>query len=144
MIEFVFLMMRRPTRSTRTGTLLPDTTLCRSAKAEDREETAIAEGRCHFPRMRPEPHALLLGLGLGKIGYAAVSAERAYQDRDGDQQGTAEREAAIAVGVELTQRIFGRHFEDHGQGDRAEAIGPDVTEQIAQRKQPGPLVIIVR
>src|SRR3546814_6497422 len=44
-----FLMIRRPPRSTRTDTLFPYTTLCRSAKGRDRRGCL----GCRFRRMVP-------------------------------------------------------------------------------------------
>src|SRR3546814_9147639 len=41
---FFFLMIRRPTRSTRTDTLVPDTTLFRSMSGGEQQMVAVARG----------------------------------------------------------------------------------------------------
>src|SRR3546814_3174902 len=58
MIYFVFLMIRRPPRSTRTDTLFPYTTLFRSGRA------AGFGGAGFRPRRHPSPGA------VGRLGHA--------------------------------------------------------------------------
>src|SRR3546814_7539606 len=61
---FFFLMIRRPPRSTRTDTLLPYTTLCRSAQAHaDLGLEPAGKGpRRHAKRARPLPRRAMIGV----------------------------------------------------------------------------------
>src|SRR3546814_11511981 len=94
--SFVFLMIRLPPRSTRTDTLLPNTTLCRSPEAPSSESPRAGDPRQNVPAASPpaSPSAeerrersaagrfaglglqfavtILLSLWLGKIGRAHV------------------------------------------------------------------------
>src|SRR3546814_11402516 len=49
---FFFLMERQQPRSTRTDTLFPYTTLCRSDTDEDRDERACGDATCQPPEAR--------------------------------------------------------------------------------------------
>src|SRR3546814_11283881 len=54
-LSFFFLMIRRPPRSTRTDTLFPYTTLCRSLRSRFPCRGRKAHGR--FPRRAVDPQA---------------------------------------------------------------------------------------
>src|SRR3546814_17302143 len=82
MIDFVFLIIRRPPRSTRTDTLFPDTTLFRSGRAAAQKITQLAKEK------------------------AAKAAERRLADADAkisEKIGAAEAEIAAATASAMTE-----------------------------------------
>src|SRR3546814_15258366 len=85
-VKFIFLMIRRPPRSTRTDTLFPYTTLFRSwlSKSSLREawgggpreawwrgNTQVARPSLHHASHGPPPH---LSMGRNRIGPPSYSA----------------------------------------------------------------------
>src|SRR3546814_1729369 len=63
-------MIRRPPRSTRTDTLLPNTTLFRSCRARGRNAALKMPIRSAFPSYRLSPALLLFLLLLGTLWVA--------------------------------------------------------------------------
>src|SRR3546814_2322056 len=57
LIDFFFLMIRRPPRSTRTDTLFPYTTLFRSGRGRFRQRASRACARCARSRNHPRATA---------------------------------------------------------------------------------------
>src|SRR3546814_10921842 len=80
----LFLMIRRPPRSTRTDTLFPDTTLfrsgpCKRGGARDAEEKAPARpGRRPPAARRGRPLGQLLGLAGGRRRRGGSQIGRAH------------------------------------------------------------------
>src|SRR3546814_13553736 len=79
MFIFFFLMIRRPPRSTRTDTLVPDTTLFRSRVGDLLRRTHAAH-RVRFQR----PLVVLRLLTLAPAPYAVVEIDRAGRDGVGE------------------------------------------------------------
>src|SRR3546814_14387511 len=82
---FVFLMIRRPPRSTRTDTLFPDTTLFRSAPPEPPPRASCAFGRIAAPARsttRPPTGSCWMG---GRVGERAGAASEIALSRSPKQ-----------------------------------------------------------
>src|SRR3546814_1467345 len=89
-VFFFFLMIRRPPRSTRTDTLFPYTTLCRSigaarVRVADRDSEELKEaqprgvvGRCDQRRQRQRGRGRGQG---GELVHRAIFAHRAASGR---------------------------------------------------------------
>src|SRR3546814_4539274 len=80
---FVFVMRRRPPRSTRTDTLFPFTTLFRSTRVALVEEDRLV----HLDLERPERDSALGAVFLGRVRRIEKGLQAAYVDiglsRDG-------------------------------------------------------------
>src|SRR3546814_19203386 len=88
LVFFIFLMIRRPPRSTRTDTLLPYTTLFRSPRRRACGPGTLA---CHWRRrqggragavLQPADHHIVLHSGVhpSGAGRTAVRAARLHED----------------------------------------------------------------
>src|SRR3546814_11702566 len=71
---FFFVMLRRPPRSTRTDTLFPDTTLCRSVSAG-----AVADDDVPQTPIDPDRRSVELGMRFTPVIDGTVSAMRFYK-----------------------------------------------------------------
>src|SRR3546814_20703110 len=117
-VVVVFLMLRRPPRSTRTDTLFPYTTLFRS----DHEHQYRTQGRERHILLRVPDIALLPVIAIG--GFARRDdGEQPFEDfikaRDGEHP--AEHDYARAASPEATPAPCDFGDGDHRQ--RAEEIG---------------------
>src|SRR3546814_1844004 len=86
MLFFFFLMIRRPPRSTRTGTLFPYTTLFRSPRrqrrrAARRARRLLSDGRRCVGRGRSEEHTSELQ-SLMRIPYAVLCLKQKIEAQE--------------------------------------------------------------
>src|SRR3546814_15680575 len=81
---FVFLMIRRPPRSTRTDTLFPYTTLFRSRRADqDRTVGELPHGPAELEEGIDEHHAEQQHLGLPELPRRLVGDRKVPDQVDG-------------------------------------------------------------
>src|SRR3546814_5599438 len=98
---FVFLMIRRPPRSTRTDTLFPYTTLFRSRRADqDRTVGELPHGPAELEEGIDEHHAEQQHLGLPELPRRLVGDRKVPDQVDGllrSEEHTSELQSLMRI-----------------------------------------------